>query len=112
MADEFRNQVSEVPKPPQTVAGSRPFMFATGIENSYPTIALPDGSIKRVDEMEKTGHYDRWREDFGLVKELGLEYLRYGPPYYRVHTGPGTFDWSFADETFAALREMAIVPIA
>lgn len=28
-------------------------MFATGIENSYPTISLPDGSTKRVDEMEK-----------------------------------------------------------
>jgi len=30
-------------------------MFATGIENSYPTILLPDGRVKRVDEMEKTG---------------------------------------------------------
>ncbi len=28
------------------------FMFATGIENSYLTIRLPDGTIKRVDEME------------------------------------------------------------
>lgn len=33
------------------------FMFATGIENSYPNIMLPDGTTKRVDEMEKTGHY-------------------------------------------------------
>ncbi len=33
------------------------FMFATGIENSNPTILLPDGTTKRVDEMEKTGHY-------------------------------------------------------
>ncbi len=31
------------------------FMFTTGIENSYPTIALPDGTIKRVDEMGKQG---------------------------------------------------------
>jgi hypothetical protein len=35
------------------------FMFATGIENSSPSIALPDGSTRRVDEMEKTGHYRR-----------------------------------------------------
>ncbi len=27
------------------------FMFATGIENSYPTIKLPDGTTKRVDEL-------------------------------------------------------------
>jgi len=56
-------------------------MFATGIECSYPTIALPDGTIKRIDEMEKADHYRRWREDFECVKEVGLEYLRYGPPY-------------------------------
>ncbi len=44
------------------------FMFATGIENSYPTIALPDGRTKRVDQMETTGHYKRWKDDFRLVK--------------------------------------------
>jgi len=55
--------------------GSRNFMFATGIENSYPTILLPNGQTKRVDEMEKTKHYTHWREDFELVKELGIDYL-------------------------------------
>jgi len=87
-------------------------MFATGIENSYPTIALPDGSTKRVDEMAKCHHYDRWKEDFALVHELGIEYLRYGPPYYRTHLGPGKYDWSFADETFAELQRLGIAPIA
>jgi beta-glucosidase/6-phospho-beta-glucosidase/beta-galactosidase len=88
------------------------FMFATGIENSYPTIGLPDGTVFRVDEMAKTGHYERWQEDFQLVKEMGIEHLRYGPPYYRCHLGPGRYDWSFADETFTALKEMGITPIA
>ena len=40
------------------------FLFATGIENSYPVINGPDGAARRVDEMEKCGHYTRWREDF------------------------------------------------
>jgi beta-glucosidase/6-phospho-beta-glucosidase/beta-galactosidase len=88
------------------------FLFATGIENSYPTIALPDGTTKRVDEMEKTGHYRHWREDFRLVQEMSVEYLRYGPPYYRAHLGPGRYDWSFADETFRALRDLGVTPIA
>ena len=88
------------------------FMFSTGIENSYPVITLPDGTRKRVDEMEKCGHYARWREDFQLVKETGISFLRYGPPYYRAHAGPGRYDWSFADETFQALRELDITPIA
>lgn len=91
---------------------ARRFLFATGIENSYPTIALPNGKIKRVDEMERMRHYRHWREDFQLVKSLGLEYLRYGPPYYSAHVGPERYDWSFADETFGALRELGITPIA
>ena len=89
----------------------RRFMFATGIENSYPTI-LVDGEVRRVDEMERCGHYRRWRDDFALVRELGIEYLRYGPPYYRVHCGADRYDWSFADDTFNALLDMGIVPIA
>jgi beta-glucosidase/6-phospho-beta-glucosidase/beta-galactosidase len=86
-------------------------MFATGIENSYPTIALPDGSTKRVDEMEKCCHYRRWEDDFHLVRELGIEFLRYGPPYYKTHVGPGRYDWEFADITFRKLRELHITPI-
>lgn len=87
------------------------FMFATGIENSYPTIELPDGSIKRVDEMEKTLHYKYWETDFRLTKELGINFLRYGPPFYSSHIAPGRYNWSFADETFETLREMEITPI-
>jgi beta-glucosidase/6-phospho-beta-glucosidase/beta-galactosidase len=86
----------------------REFMFATGIENSYPTV----GDGHRVDEMEKCGHYEHWKEDFQLVKEMGIEYLRYGPPYYKTHLGPGKYDWSFADETFNELKRLGIVPIA
>lgn len=87
------------------------FMFSTGIENSYPTILLPDGTTKRVDEMEKCGHYVHWETDFLLVKELGLEFLRYGPPLYSTHTGPGQYDWAFTDQVFNRLRELEICPI-
>lgn len=87
------------------------FMFSTGIENSYPMITLPDGTRKRVDEMEKCGHYKLWKEDFNLVKEMDIEFLRYGPPYYKVHTAPGKYDWSFTDETFRYLKELNIIPI-
>jgi beta-glucosidase/6-phospho-beta-glucosidase/beta-galactosidase len=84
------------------------FLFATGIECSYPTI---DGGRWRVDELESTGHYRYWRRDLELVRELGLRYLRYGPPYYRVHLGPGKFDWSFVDEVAHRMQELEIVPM-
>src|SRR5262249_34647040 len=90
----------------------KPFLFATGIEGSYPVITGKSGKDVRVDEFERTGHYQRWREDFGLVKEMGVDVLRYGPPYYRVHTGPGRYDWSFVDETFGELKRLGISPVA
>src|SRR4051812_24087678 len=52
------------------------FLFATGIENSAPTI---EGGRVRRDQMEDLHHYSRWREDFALVRELGISFLRYGP---------------------------------
>jgi len=87
------------------------FLFATGIENSYPTIEW-QGESCRQDEMAKCGHYERWQDDFRLLGELGIEYLRYGPPYFSTHTGAEKYDWSFADETFAALRRQGVTPIA
>jgi beta-glucosidase len=90
----------------------REFIFATGIENSYPVITGPDGRDIRRDELESTRFYEHWRDDFALLREVGIDYLRYGPQYYRTHRGPGDYDWSFADETFARLKEMNVEPIA
>ncbi|MBV8728195.1 MAG: family 1 glycosylhydrolase, partial [Acidobacteriia bacterium] len=87
------------------------FMFATGIENSYPTIEW-QGKTVRQDELAKTKHYERWRDDFCLLDELGIRILRYGAPYFSTHTGPGKYDWNFADETFRALDRQSITPIA
>ncbi|HSB93023.1 MAG TPA: family 1 glycosylhydrolase [Flavitalea sp.] len=87
------------------------FMFTTGIENSYPTIILPDGSRKRVDEMEKTGHYEHWQTDLELCHSIGIQYLRYGPPYFKTHLGPGKYDWEFTDKTFSRMKELEITPI-
>ena len=83
-------------------------MFATGIENSIPTI---NHGKTRVDEMEVCGHYERWREDFDCVQEIGINYLRYGPPIHKTYLGPGKFDWEFADQTFAELKRRDITPI-
>ena len=84
------------------------FMFATGIECSYPTIQ--NGRVRR-DQLRECGHYDRWQEDLGLVKAMGLNVLRYGLPYYAIHQGPGKFDWSFADQAMAEIKRLEITPI-
>jgi beta-glucosidase len=84
------------------------FMFATGIENSIPTIK--EGSV-RVDQMDACGHYKLWQTDFELVEELGIHFLRYGPPLHKSFLGPEQYDWEFADATFGNLFHRDIIPI-
>ncbi|CAA9492390.1 MAG: GH1 [uncultured Sphingomonadaceae bacterium] len=86
------------------------FVFASGIECSYPVIQTPAGRVRR-DQMAECGHYARWREDFELTLALGCRHLRYGPPYYSMHLAPGRYDWSFTDEVLPAMRDMGITPI-
>jgi beta-glucosidase/6-phospho-beta-glucosidase/beta-galactosidase len=83
-------------------------MFATGIENSIPKIK---GGRVRVDQMESCGHYRHWRKDFDLVEELGLQFLRYGPPIHTTLVAADKYDWEFADVTFAELKRRNINPI-
>jgi beta-glucosidase len=83
------------------------FMFATGIENSYPVIA---GGV-RVDEMEKCGHYDHWREDLRLVRSMGLRHLRWGPPLHKTFVAPGRYDWAWTDEVMAEMARLRIRPV-
>jgi beta-glucosidase/6-phospho-beta-glucosidase/beta-galactosidase len=84
------------------------FMFATGIENSIPTI---NNGRTRIDQMEKCGHYKHWKTDFDLLEELDIQVLRYGPPLHKTFIGPGRYDWSFADMTFAEIERRNIIPI-
>jgi beta-glucosidase/6-phospho-beta-glucosidase/beta-galactosidase len=84
------------------------FMFATGIENSDPTIN--HGKV-RMDEMEKCDHYNRWKDDFDCVHNLGISFLRYGVPLHKVFLGENKFDWTFCDLVFNDLRKRKIVPI-
>jgi beta-glucosidase/6-phospho-beta-glucosidase/beta-galactosidase len=84
------------------------FIFATGIECSYPT--LENGRWRR-DQMAATGHYRRWPQDLDLCVELGLSHLRYGPPLHLTLQGPGRYDWSFTDQAMEGMRERGLTPI-
>lgn len=62
-------------------------------------------------ELDNCGHYKYWKKDFDLVKELGINFLRYGPPIYTTFLGPEKYDCNFADDSFRALKEKKIIPI-
>jgi beta-glucosidase/6-phospho-beta-glucosidase/beta-galactosidase len=83
-------------------------MFATGIENSIPTI---NNGQTRIDQMDVCGHYKHWRTDFDCVEELGIQFLRFGPPLHTSWLGPDRYDWEFADVTLGDLKRRGITPI-
>ncbi|HZA95610.1 MAG TPA: family 1 glycosylhydrolase [Burkholderiaceae bacterium] len=101
-------QTSRVATIPTPQAADLRFMFATGIESSYPTL---EGGCWRMDLLDAAGHYKHWRTDLQLVQSLGLRTLRYGPPLHKVLTGPGRFDWSFCDEVVTEMQRLGIEPI-
>jgi hypothetical protein len=84
------------------------FMFATGIECSYPTT---DHGRWRCDQMDSTGHYQMWQRDFELAREIGVTHIRYGPPLHLIFDGPGRYDWDYIDPQMQELRELGPEPI-
>ena len=84
------------------------FMFATGIECSYPTIY--HGRWRR-DEMDSTRHYELWQRDFLLAREIGITHIRYGPPLHLIFEGPGRYNWEYIDPQLEELREFGPEPI-
>ncbi len=86
------------------------FLWGVGIEDTF--IGQPSRSGRTLDEYELTGHYDTWREDLGRIAGLGVGWMRYGIPWYRVNPEPGVFDWTWPDHVLPYLREeLGILPI-
>src|SRR5829696_4205829 len=83
------------------------FMFATGIENSYPIIS----GGRRVDEMEKCGHYQHWRKDLHLAAQMNARFLRWGPAIHRTWLGAGRYDWAWVDEVVTEMDRLDIEPM-
>ena len=86
------------------------FVWASGIEDTFVPQAR-DGH-RPLDEYELMGHYDHWREDLAVARDLGVSHLRWGIPWYRVEPKPGEFDWSWTDQVLTYLvQDLGITPI-
>ena len=72
------------------------FIWAAGIEDTFVPQTRP--GHRALDEYELMGHYDNWRRDLDLCRDLGLKSLRWGVPWYRVEPESGVFDWGWVDE--------------
>jgi beta-glucosidase len=86
------------------------FLWATGIEDTF--IPQTRKGHRALDEYQLMGHYEHWREDLVLCRELGVQAIRWGIPWYRVEPLPGEFDWSWTDQVIPYLvEELKITPI-
>lgn len=86
------------------------FVWAAGIENTFVPQTRP--GHRALDEYELMGHYDHWREDLALGRELGLDAMRWGVPWYKVEPEPNNFDWRWTDKVIPYMvEELKINPI-
>src|SRR3954467_12750347 len=74
----------------------RTFIWATGIEDTFITAPWPKTG-RTLDEYELTGHYEHWRDDLGLMREIGVSAARYGIPWHRIQPQRGKWEWEFVD---------------
>jgi beta-glucosidase len=86
------------------------FVWASGIENTF--IVQARKGHRSLDEYELMGHYEHWKGDLRLAKEIGFTALRWGVPWYRMEPKQGEFDWRWSDEVIPYLvEELGITPI-
>src|SRR4051794_16557050 len=86
------------------------FLWSAGIEDTFITDPWPEtGRI--LDEYELTGHYQYWKQDINLLKELDVKVVRYGTPWYRISPARGKWDWSWTDRSLEYLLESGIDPV-
>jgi len=86
------------------------FVWASGIEDTF----VPQTRLghRALDEYQLIGHYEHWREDLALTRDLGVQALRWGVPWYRVEPLPGEFDWRWTDQVIPYMvEELGITPI-
>ncbi|HXG67320.1 MAG TPA: family 1 glycosylhydrolase [Blastocatellia bacterium] len=94
------------------VLGTEPehFIWASGIEDTF----VPQTRLghRALDEYQLMGHYEHWREDLALIRDSGLQAVRWGVPWYRVEPLPGEFDWNWTDQVIPYIvEELGVRPI-
>ncbi|MGN6204938.1 family 1 glycosylhydrolase [Humibacter sp.] len=80
-----------------------------GIEDTFVPQSGP--GERAIDEYELTEHYERWREDIGLARSVGAEFLRWGVPWHRVNPEPSTWDFDWTDRVLNRMSDLGIRPV-
>lgn len=76
---------------------SEEFHWSVGIEDTFVPQVYKKGE-RSLDEYELTQHYRFWQGDLDLAKELGVQMIRYGVPWYKANPSRGKYDWKWTDQ--------------
>jgi beta-glucosidase/6-phospho-beta-glucosidase/beta-galactosidase len=86
------------------------FWWASGVENT--AIAQTKPGHRSLDEFELMSHYEHWKEDLSISKDMGIRAIRWGAPWYKLEPRQGTFDWSWTDEVLPFIvNDLGLTPI-
>jgi beta-glucosidase/6-phospho-beta-glucosidase/beta-galactosidase len=89
---------------------SSEFIWASGVEDTF--VPQTKAGHRALDEYQLMGHYQHWREDLKLARDLGVQAVRWGIPWYRVEPLPTEFDWSWTDDVLSYIvNDLQITPI-
>ena len=97
-------------KKPQLDDASKQFIWATGIEDTFITALHPKTS-RHIDEYELTGHYQKWKEDIGLVAQTGVTMCRYGIPWHKIQPQKNLWEWNWTDRVLETFDKVQVHPI-
>jgi beta-glucosidase/6-phospho-beta-glucosidase/beta-galactosidase len=86
------------------------FTWLAGIEDTFITAPNPRTG-RTLDEYELTGHYERWWSDLALLRELGVQAVRYGLPWHRLNPEKSRYSFGWAERAIERLLELGIEPV-
>lgn len=79
-------------------------VFLTGIEGSDPWV---EGK-RRNQLIEAHNFHENWQKRLENIKNLGIKWLRFGPPYSQTHIDKDTFDFSLTEKVLTKCKELGI----
>lgn len=79
-------------------------VFLTGIESSDPWV---EGK-RRNQLIEAHNFAEYWEKRLEKIRELGITWLRYGPPYSQAHLGKDRYDFDLTDKVVKKCQDLGI----
>jgi hypothetical protein len=90
---------------------TRPGIFPTFFLSGFECSTFRWKEQGRRDLVAETRHREQAREDYALLRELGIAVAREGVPWPLVDRGGGGYDFSLLEPVIEAMNAARVLPI-